>query len=169
MSDVDFVNGASDFRLMRRQMVTAVLNLSEYHRFSKGIFSWVGFNTEFIPYEVATRQHGESKWNIIKLIKYALDGIIAFSTAPLKIATLIGFISSVSAILYLIVVTIQKLSFGIDVPGYTTIIVLILLIGGLILFSLGIIGEYLARIYIQVKNRPIYIEKEHLETSNEKN
>ena len=166
LSDVDFVNGASDFRLMRRQMVNAVLSMTEYHRFSKGLLSWVGFNTEFIPYEVCEREHGQSKWNVIGLVKYALEGIIAFSTAPLKLATLIGFISSISAILYLIFVIVQKLSFGIDVPGYTTIIVLILFLGGLVLFCLGIIGEYLAKIYVQIKNRPIYIEKTHLENYN---
>ena len=169
MSEVDFVNGASDFRLMRRQMVNAVLGMTEYYRFSKGIFSWVGFNTEFIPYVVQLREHGESKWGTAKLIKYALEGIVAFSTVPLKISTFIGFVSSILSVLYLIFVVVQKLAFGIDVPGYATIIVLLLLIGGLILFSLGIIGEYLARMYVQLKNRPIYIEKTHLESNNEHN
>lgn len=166
MSDVEFVNGASDFRLMRRQMVNAVLSMTEYHRFSKGLLSWVGFTTEYIPYDVQVREHGTSKWNVMGLIKYALEGIIGFSTAPLKIATLAGFVSAFSSILYLIVVIIQKLAFGIDLPGYPTIIVLMLFLGGLILFSLGIIGEYLARIYVQIKNRPIYIEKTHLETTH---
>ncbi len=169
MSEVDFVNGASDFRLMRRQMVNAVLGMTEYYRFSKGIFSWVGFNTEFIPYEVQLREHGESKWGTVKLIKYAIEGILAFSTVPLRISTFIGFISSILSVLYLIFVVIQKLAFGIDVPGYATIIVLLLLIGGLILFSLGIIGEYLSKMYVQLKNRPIYIEKTHLESKNEDN
>ena len=163
LSEIDFVNGASDFRLLNRNMVNAVLNMTEYHRFSKGILSWVGFNVKYIPYTVADRESGESKWNTRKLIKYAIEGIIAFSTTPLKISTFIGFLSSFCSILYLIAVVIQKLFFGIDVPGYATIIVLILLLGGLILFTLGIIGEYLARMYVEVKNRPIYIEKEHLE------
>ena len=167
MSEVDFVNGASDFRLMSRQMVNAVLDMTEYHRFSKGILSWVGFNCEYIPYEVQIREHGESKWSTIKLLKYAIEGIIAFSTAPLKLATFVGFTSSVLSILYLIFVVVQKLAFGIDIPGYATIIVLLLLIGGLILFCLGIIGEYIARMYVQVKNRPIYIEKYHLESKDE--
>ena len=167
MSEVDFVNGASDFRLMSRQMVNAVLSMTEYHRFSKGILSWVGFNCEYIPYEVQIREHGESKWSTIKLLKYAIEGIIAFSTAPLKLATFVGFTSSVLSILYLIFVVVQKLAFGIDIPGYATIIVLLLLIGGLILFCLGIIGEYIARMYVQVKNRPIYIEKYHLESKDE--
>ena len=167
MSEVDFVNGASDFRLMSRQMVNAVLDMTEYHRFSKGILSWVGFNCEYIPYEVQIREHGESKWSTIKLLKYAVEGIIAFSTAPLKLATFVGFVSSILSILYLIFVVVQKLAFGIDIPGYATIIVLLLLIGGLILFCLGIIGEYIARMYVQVKNRPIYIEKYHLESKDE--
>ena len=162
ISDVDFVNGASDFRLMKRAMVDAILQMSEFHRFSKGLFSYVGFNTKFIPYEVAQRESGESKWSFSKLFKYALEGIFAFSTAPLKLATFIGIFSSVCSILYLIIVIIQKLAFGIAVPGYATIVVLLLLIGGLLLFCLGIIGEYLSKMYVQVKNRPIYILKEHL-------
>ena len=166
MAEVEFVNGASDFRLMKRTMVNAVLNMTEYHRFSKGIVSWVGFNTEYIPYEVAEREHGESKWNTGKLIKYALDGIVAFTTAPLKIAIGIGFGFSFLSMLYLVVVVVQKLFFGIDVPGYATIIVLILLLGGLILFCLGIIGEYVAKMYVQVKNRPIFIEREYFESKD---
>lgn len=168
MSEVDFVNGASDFRLMRRPMVNAVLSMTEYHRFSKGLLSWVGFETEFIPYDVQERERGESKWSVRGLTKYALEGIVSFSTAPLKLATWLGFVSALAAVLYLIVVIVQKLAFGIDVAGYTTIVVLILFLGGMILFSLGIIGEYLARMYVQLKNRPIYIEKTHLETSGEK-
>ena len=167
VSEVDFVNGASDFRLMRRQMVNAVLSMTEYHRFSKGILSWVGFNTEHIAYEVQPREHGESKWSVVKLTKYAIEGIVAFSTAPLKIATIVGFLSSLFSVIYLLVVIIQKLFFEIAVPGYATIVVLILLLGGLILFSLGIIGEYLAKIYVQIKNRPIYIEKEYFTNQTE--
>lgn len=166
VSEVDFVNGASDFRLMRRQMVNAVLSMTEYHRFSKGILSWVGFNTEHIAYEVQPREHGESKWSVLKLTKYAIEGIVAFSTAPLRLATIIGFISALLSVIYLIEVIIQKLFFEINVPGYASIVVLILFMGGLILFSLGIIGEYLAKIYVQMKNRPIYIEKEYF--TNEK-
>lgn len=162
ISDVDFVNGASDFRLMKRVMVDAILQMTEFHRFSKGLFSYVGFNTKYIPYEVCERESGETKWGFKKLLKYALEGIFAFSTAPLKFSTLIGLFSSVCSIIYLIVVIVQKLAFGIDVPGYATIVVLLLLIGGLLLFCLGIIGEYLSKMYVQVKNRPIYILKEHL-------
>ncbi len=167
VSEVDFVNGASDFRLMRRQMVNAVLSMTEYHRFSKGILSWVGFNTEHIAYEVQPREHGESKWSVLKLTKYAIEGIVAFSTAPLRLATVIGFISSILSVIYLVGVVIQKLFFEIKVPGYASTVVLILFMGGLILFCLGIIGEYLAKIYVQMKNRPIYIEKEYFSNENE--
>lgn len=168
ISDVDFVNGASDFRLMKRSMVEAILSMTEFHRFSKGIFSYVGFNTKYIPYVVAERESGESKWGVRKLMKYALEGIFAFSTMPLKISTFIGLFSSFCAIVYMIVVVVQKIFFEIDVPGYATIVTLLLLIGGLILFSLGIIGEYLSKMYVQVKNRPIYILKEHLDEKKEK-
>lgn len=162
ISDVEFVNGASDFRLMRRNMVDAILGMTEYHRFSKGLFSYVGFNTKYIPYTVAERGNGESKWSFYKLFKYALEGIFAFSTLPLKIATYAGFFSSFCSLIYLVVVVLQKLIKGIDVPGYATIVVLLLFIGGLQLFCLGILGEYISKMYVQVKDRPIYILKEYL-------
>ena len=162
ITDVDFVNGASDFRLMSRKMVDAVLSMSEYHRFSKGIFSWVGFNTVYIPYTVEERAFGESKWSFTKLFKYAIEGIVSFSTFPLKLATAIGMITSFASVIYLAVVILQKLIQGIDVPGYATIVVLVLFLGGMQLFCLGILGEYLSKIYVQVKDRPIYILKEHL-------
>ena len=161
ISDVDFVNGASDFRLMKRNMVDAILSMTEYHRFSKGIFSYVGFNTEYIPYEVQIRQKGESKWSFRKLFKYALEGILSFSTAPLKVATHVGLLSSVAAIIYLIVVVIQKLAYGIPIAGYATIVVLILFIGGVQLFCLGVLGSYISKMYVQSKNRPVYILRDH--------
>lgn len=167
ISEVDFVNGASDFRLMKRNMVDAILNMTEHHRFSKGIFAYVGFNTKYIPYEVAKRERGTSKWSIFKLTKYAADGIISFSTAPLKLSTATGFLSSISAIIYLIVVIIQKLAFGISIPGYATLVVLILFIGGIQLFCLGIIGSYIAKMHIEVKNRPIYITRRELDVKKE--
>lgn len=162
ITDVDFVNGASDFRLLKRTMVDAILEMTEYHRFSKGIFSWVGFNTKYIPYTVEERQFGETKWSYGKLFKYAFEGILSFSTLPLKLATGIGLATAFASIIYLFVVVLQKLIFGIDVPGYATIVVLVLFLGGMQLFCLGILGEYLSKIYVQVKNRPIYILKEHL-------
>lgn len=160
VSDTEFVTGASDFRIFRRAMVEAIVAMPEYHRFSKGIFSWVGYNTYFMPYSALERNAGETKWSFRKLLKYAMEGFISFTTFPLKIATFLGILSSLLSVIYFGVVVIQKLFFGIDVPGYPTVIGLILLIGGLQLLILGIIGEYLARIYIQSKNRPIYIEKE---------
>lgn len=162
ISDVDFVNGASDFRLMKRPMVDAIIEMGEYHRFSKGIFSWVGFNTKYIPYTVAKREFGKSKWNFWKLLKYAVDGIISFSTFPLKFVTGMGLTTSFASVLYLIFIILKKLFFGIDVPGYATIVVLVLFLGGMQLFCLGLLGEYLSKIYVQVKNRPIYVLKEHL-------
>lgn len=167
IAEVDFVNGASDFRLMKRSMVQAILEMSEYHRFSKGIFSWVGFNTAYIPYTVEEREFGETKWSVGKLIKYAFEGIISFSTLPLKLATAGGLAISAISIFYLIVVVLQKLIAGIDVPGYATIVVLVLFLGGIQLFCLGILGEYLSKVYVQVKNRPIYIVKEYLGIDDE--
>lgn len=158
-ADTEFVQGASDFRTFRRPMVEAVLSMDEYFRFSKGLFSWVGFNTKFIPYEVEERATGTSSWSFVKLFKYALEGIFAFTTAPLRISTVIGLLASVLSIAYLIIVVVQKLFFGIPVAGFATIVALILLLGGIQLLALGIIGEYIARTYIQTKNRPIYIAK----------
>ncbi len=159
-SDIDFVDGASDFRTLKRNMVNAILEMQEYYRFSKGIFSWVGFNTYYMKYKVNERANGETKWSFWKLFKYAIDGIIAFTTTPLRLATVIGIISSFGSIFYLLFVIIQKIFFGIVIPGYATLVSIMLLIGGLQLFSLGIIGEYLARTYVESKKRPIYIAKE---------
>ena len=162
-SEIEFFPGASDFRTFRRPVVDAVLSLPEYHRFSKGIFSWVGFNTCYNPYTAEKRNAGETKWSINKLFRYAVEGFISYTTFPLKIATGLGLFTSLCAIIYLFVVVIQKLCIGNPVPGYPTIVVLILLLGGIQLTILGIIGEYLARMYIQEKHRPIYIEKKLLD------
>ena len=162
MSEVDFVNGASDFRLMNRKMLDAVISMGEYHRFSKGIFGFVGFNTKFIPYKVQERENGTSKWNFFKLLKYAIEGIISFSSFPLKLSAYVGFFSAFVSVIYLILVIIKRLAYGVDVPGYASIVVLVLFLGGLQLMSLGILGEYMSMVYDQVKNRPIYILKEHL-------
>lgn len=167
ISDIDFVNGASDFRTFRRCVGEAILEMPEYHRFSKGIFSWVGFNTYYMPYDADARLAGNSKWSFWKLFKYAIEGIVAFTTLPLRISSFVGSLSSVASIIYLIVVIIQKLAFGIAIPGYATIVVLILLLGGLQLAALGIIGEYLARTYVQTKHRPIYVAREII--SNKEN
>lgn len=168
LSEVDFVNGASDFRLMNRKMIDAVISMGEYHRFSKGIFSFVGFNTVYIPYEVQERNNGSSKWSFFKLVKYAVEGIVSFTSFPLKLSSYVGFFSSFVSIIYLILVVIKRIVFGVDVPGYASIVVLLLFIGGLQLLSLGIVGEYLSKVYDQVKNRPVYILKEHLIVDKEK-
>lgn len=165
--DISLHEGASDFRTFRRKVAESILDVKECYRFSKGIFSWVGFNTHFIPYVAQQRQYGVSTWSFWKLVKYAINGIISYTTFPLKIATIAGVLMSFLSLIYMIVVVVQKLAFGIDIPGYPTIIVLILLIGGLQMITLGIIGEYIARIYIQGKHRPLYVEKEYLSYDTE--
>ena len=162
LTDIPLKADASDFRTFRRSVAESILSLGEYHRFSKGIFAWVGYNTEFIPYTACERTRGTTKWSFGKLFNYAIDGIIGYSTKPLRIATLLGGITSVAAFIYLIVVILQKLIVDIDIPGYATIIVLILLLGGMQLFCIGIIGEYVGRTFVQSKKRPIYIAKETL-------
>lgn len=160
ISEIDFYNNASDFRLFKSYVVKAILQITEKNRFSKGIFSWIGFKTYYLPYIPEKRAHGTSKFSIKNLFKYGFSGIFSFSVAPLRIATYSGILFALIAFIYLIVVIIQKIFFTIDVPGYATLLVSILFIGGLILVCLGIIGEYIARIYLEVKDRPIYIEKE---------
>jgi len=160
MTEVDLVPDASDFRTFRRNVLGALLQMTEYHRFSKGIFPWIGFQTAYIPYEVRERNAGKTSFSFWKLFKYAMEGIVAFTTAPLKLAIGVGLTASLLSIIYLIVVVLQRLISNIAPPGYATTVVLILLMGGLNLLFLGIIGEYLARTYIQSKNRPIYIIKE---------
>lgn len=162
ISKTNFVNGASDFRMFRKKVVESILSLSEKNRFSKGIFSWVGFNTLYLPYVVKERKKGKSKWNFFKLLNYAIDGFVGFSTSPLKFSVYLGLLSSTSAFIYLIVILIKTLIKGKDVPGYASIICLVLFIGGCILLSIGILGEYLAKTYLEVKNRPIYIESERI-------
>jgi len=162
LSNVKLKSDASDFRTFRRCVCENILELSEYHRFSKGIFAWVGYETCFIPYTACERVAGETKWNFRKLLNYAIDGIIGYSTAPLRLATYLGTVSGIAAVLYLIVVILQKLIWGIDVPGYATIIVLLLFFGCVQLFCIGIIGEYVGRTFEQSKNRPVYIAKEIL-------
>ena len=162
LSKVSLQPDASDFRTFRRSVRDSILDLAEYHRFSKGIFAWVGYSTCFIPYTAQPRANGTTKWNFRKLFNYALEGIIGYSTAPLRLATCLGGVTGIAAIIYLIAVILEKLVKGIDVPGYATIIVLILLLGSVQLFCIGIIGEYVGRTFEQTKNRPIYIAKEIL-------
>ena len=169
LSDVTLQPDASDFRTFRRSVRDSILQLEEYHRFSKGIFAWVGYDTCFIPYTACERAAGTTKWSFWKLMEYAIEGIIGYSTAPLRLATVLGCFSGVGAVLYLIWVLLEKLIKGIDVPGYATIIVLILFFASMQLFCIGIIGEYVGRTFEQSKDRPIYVAKEvldyHQETS----
>ena len=162
LSKVPLQPDASDFRTFRRSVRDSILELGEYHRFSKGIFAWVGYSTCFIPYTAQPRANGTTKWNFRKLFNYAIEGIIGYSTAPLRLATCLGGVTGIAAIIYLIAVVLEKLVKGIDIPGYATIIVLILLLGSIQLFCIGIIGEYVGRTFEQTKNRPIYITKEIL-------
>lgn len=163
LSDVNLHSDASDFRTFRRSVRDSLLELAEYHRFSKGLFAWVGYDTCFIPYTACERHAGKTKWSFKKLMNYAIEGIIGFSTRPLRYSIYIGSFTAVAAILYLIWVVLEKLIWGIDIPGYATIIVLILLLGSIQLFCIGIIGEYVGRTFEQSKNRPVYIAKEILE------
>ena len=163
LSKVSIQSDASDFRVFRRSVRDSILQLHEFHRFSKGIFAWVGYDTCYIPYTACERAHGTTKWSFWKLLNYAVEGIIGYSTAPLRLATILGTFSGIAAVLYLIWVILEKLIWGIEVPGYATIIVLILFFGCVQLFCIGIIGEYVGRTFEQTKDRPIYITKEYLD------
>ena len=160
ISDADIVDGARDFRLMTREMKDAILSMSEYNRFSKGIFGWVGFKTCWLPFENVERVAGQTKWSFWGLMKYAIDGIISFSQAPLDIASWFGFLMTGIAFLMLIFIVLRRLIFGDPVAGWASTICVIIFIGGLQLFCLGIMGQYLAKTYMEVKNRPHYIISE---------
>lgn len=168
ISEVDFMDGARDYRVMSRRMVDAVLELGEYPRFSKGLFQWVGFETVWLEYENEERVAGETKWSFWKLFKYAIDGIVAFSTTPLRVASVIGAFASCFSIIYLLYLLLRTIFTGSDVPGYPSIMVTLLLIGGLILLALGILGEYIARTYMQVKQRPLYVERENTKNNTKR-
>lgn len=160
ISQTEIVDGAQDFRFMSRQMVDAILDMSEYNRFSKGIFSWVGFKTRYIEYENVERPAGTSSWSFWGLFKYSLEGIMAFSTAPLAVSSLLGIISCIIAFILMIITVIKTIAFGEDVAGYPTTICVIFLLSGLQLFCTGILGQYLAKTYLETKKRPIYIARE---------
>ena len=160
ISETEFVDGARDFRMMRRCVVDAVLDLPEYHRFSKGIFMWVGFDTVWLEYENIERAAGETKWSFWKLTKYAIEGIVSFSTAPLQLATAVGGVVSALSLLYMVIRVVIAMIWGNPVAGYPSLLAIMLTLGGFVLLALGIIGEYVARTYMQVKHRPVYIQKE---------
>lgn len=148
-----------DFRLMKKEVVDAILSLKEYNRFSKGIFTWVGFNIKYIEIENVERKAGKTKWSFKKLFNYAIEGITSFTTAPLKASTIMGFIISIIAIISTIIIILQTLIYGKDVPGYASIITAILFMGGVQLISIGILSEYISKMYLEIKNRPKYIIK----------
>lgn len=160
ISDTEYVEGATDYRLMRRGMVEAVLSLPENNRFTKGIFSWVGFKTKWIPYVSRDRAAGETKWTFRKLVRYSVDGMMAFSTKPLALSSILGVIFCILAFITLLVTVIKTIIFGNPVAGYPTIVSLILLVGGLLMFFIGMLGQYLAKTYMEAKRRPLYIVRE---------
>ena len=157
ISDVEIVDGSRDYRMMTRKMVDSILELTEYHRFSKGIFVWVGFKTKYLEFENIERIAGETKWSFWKLFKYAIEGIVAFTTFPLRISTFFWMTMSLFSFLYMSFVALKALFFGDPVAGYPSMMVIILFLGGIQLLSLGILGEYVAKTYMEVKKRPNYI------------
>lgn len=160
MTSTEIVNGARDYRLMSRKMVDSILEVTEYNRFSKGIFSWVGFKTKWIAYDNIERAAGKTKWNFWKLFKYSIEGITAFTTTPLVMSAVIGIIFCIIAFIMILFVIFKTLMYGDPVSGWPSTICIILFVSGVQLFCLGIMGEYLAKEYMEVKNRPIYIVKE---------
>lgn len=160
VSKPEIVNGARDFRLMTRQMVDSILTLKEYNRFSKGIFSWVGFNTKWLEYKNIERVAGKTKWNFWKLFLYSLESIIAFSTVPLAISSILGILLCIIAFIMIIVIVVKTLLIGDPVAGWPSLVCIILLMSGIQLFCMGIMGQYLSKAYLEIKNRPIYIVKE---------
>lgn len=157
MTRTEMVDGARDYRLMNRKFADAILSLGEYNRFSKGLFGWVGFKTKWIEFENVERSAGETKWSFWKLLVYALDGVVAFTTAPLVISVFVGFIFAFAAFVFLAFIVIRKLMFGDPVAGWASTISVILFIGGIQMLFIGIVGEYLSKTYLEVKKRPIYI------------
>ena len=172
MSDIEMVDGARDYRLMKRQVVDAIISLKEYNRYSKGLFSFVGFNTKWIEYENVERVAGETKWSFWKLLLYAIDGVVAFSTAPLAIgitafsttplifASVLGIIFCVISFLAIIFIIVRTLIYGDPTSGWPSLVCIIVFVSGIQLFSVGVIGQYLSKTYLEVKKRPIYIIKE---------
>lgn len=160
LSDADIVDGARDYRLMRRRMVDAILALPEYNRFSKGIFGWVGFKTKWLEYVNVERVAGETKWSFWKLFLYSLEGIVAFTTAPLALASLIGIIFCVLAFVMILFIIVRTLLFGDPTSGWPSLVCIIFLCSGVQLFCMGVLGQYLAKTYMEVKHRPVYIVRE---------
>ena len=160
ISEINLQEGATDYQIMTRQVVNSILELTEYNRFSKGLFQWVGFNTKWIDYENIERTAGETTWSFWGLIKYSMEGIIAFTTTPLSISTFLGSTFSIIAFIYMIFIITKQLLFSDPVQGFATIMCAILLLGGIQLLSIGVLGKYLEKTYLETKNRPIFIVKE---------
>lgn len=162
ISKTEMMDGARDYRLMTRQMVDAILSMREYNRFTKGIFGWVGFRTKWLEYENVERARGETKWNFWKLLMYSFDGITAFSTAPLLISSLMGVFFCILAFAMIVFVIVRKILFGDPVSGWPSLVCIMLLTSGIQFFCTGILGQYLAKTYMEVKRRPIYLVREEL-------
>lgn len=160
ISDADIVDGARDFRMMKRNMVDAILSMKEYNRFTKGIFGWVGFKTKWLEFENVERAAGETKWSFWKLFRYAMEGIIAFSTVPLTIVSVIGVLVCIAAFLFFIFVLVRAAMFGDPVAGWPSLICVISFLSGMQLLGIGLVGMYLSKTYLETKKRPIYIAKE---------
>lgn len=168
LSKTEIVDGARDFRLMKRQMVQAILSLKEYNRFSKGIFGWVGFDTQWMEYENVERVAGETKWSFGKLLLYSIEGIVAFSTAPLALSSVLGLVFCVVAFAMIVLIVAKTLIFGDPVGGWPSTVSIVLMAGGLQLFCLGVVGQYMAKTYLETKKRPIYILKESSPNTKDK-
>ena len=168
ISDTEIMDGARDFRLMKRRMVDAILSMREVNRFSKGIFGWVGFRTKWIPFRNVQRVAGETKWSFWKLFRYSVQGILAFSTAPLAIASVVGVLSCLAAFVMTVIIVAKTLLFGDPVGGWPSLVCIVLFLGGVQLFCIGILGQYLAKTYLETKRRPIYILREEGGNSNSK-
>ena len=162
ISKTEIMDGARDYRMMTRQMVDAILSMREYNRFTKGIFGWVGFDTKWLEYENVERARGETKWSFWKLFLYSLEGIIAFSTVPLMLASVVGVLFCIIAFVMIIFIIVRKLIFGDPVSGWPSLVCIILMTSGVQFFCTGILGQYLAKTYMEVKHRPIYLVKEKL-------
>lgn len=160
IGEVEMVDGARDFRLMTRQMVDSVLELSEYNRFSKGLFAWVGYNTKYLEYENRERVAGQTSWSFWSLFKYSIDGIVNFSEAPLNLASFVGAFSCFVSIIAMIFIVVKTLIFNDPTSGWPSLVCIILFIGGIQLLCLGIVGKYISKIFLETKKRPIYIVKE---------
>lgn len=157
MADIEIVDGARDFRLMNRKYVNALLKLAEKNRFSKGLFGWVGFRTKWIEFENVERVAGKTKWSFWSLLKYSIEGIVAFTTTPLVISSVIGLLFCVFALLVVVLIVVRKTIWGDPVDGWASLVCIITFLGGVQLFCLGIVGQYMAKMYLEIKNRPVYI------------